>query len=300
MTSYKSAKAAFLAYIGNTRSYSEHTLRAYGRDLDEFNALLCDAGRPTAPRSVTRLDVRAFLARLHETNVEKRTVARKLSSLRSFFKFLVARKVIDVSPCAGIRTPRLGRTLPKFLAEEAVVKLLTAPEGADAFACRDRAMLETLYSSGLRVSELVRLDLRDVDLLAEVVKARGKGKKERLVPLGRPAAEAIEAYLSARRAARDLPQREPDALFVNRFGGRISTRSVARLLDKYLVVAGLPRGASPHTLRHSFATHMLDRGADLRSVQELLGHENLVTTQIYTHVTTQRLKKAYDAAHPRA
>jgi integrase/recombinase XerC len=300
MSSFESSQSAFLSYIGQTRNYSTHTLRAYGHDLDEFSAFLTESGHAGDPAGVTRLDVRAFLAHLGDSSVEKRTIARKLSTLRSFFKFLLTRKIVTATPTAGIRAPRLGRPLPKFLGEEAVVKLLQAPPGTDHAACRDRAILETLYSAGLRVGELVRLDVRDVDLIAEVVKARGKGKKERLVPIGRPAVEAIEAYLAARRAARDLVEMEPHALFLNRFGYRLTERSVARMLEKYLKLAGLPLSTSPHTLRHSFATHLLDRGADLRSVQELLGHENLVTTQIYTHVTTQHLKKAYNAAHPRA
>jgi integrase/recombinase XerC len=290
----------FLSYIGQTRNYSTHTIRAYGRDLDGLAAFLAESGHSGAPPAVTRLDIRAFLAQLHDSGIEKRTIARKLSTLRSFFKFLIARTALSTNPCAGIRSPRFGRALPTFLGEEAVASLLTAPKGAGHLAKRDRAILETLYSSGLRVGELVRLDVRDVDQIGEVIKARGKGKKERLVPIGRPAAEAIEEYLSARRASREFVEVEADALFLNRFGRRLTERSVARLLDKYILIAGGESGVSPHTLRHSFATHMLDRGADLRSVQELLGHENLSTTQIYTHITTNRLRKAYDLAHPRA
>ena len=300
MSSFESSKSAFLSYIGETRNYSQHTLRAYGRDLDKFSAFLTESGQAGDPSGVTRLDVRAFLAHLGDSSVQKRTIARKLSTLRSFFKFLLARKAVPANPASAIRAPRLGRPLPRFLGEDAVVRLLSAPSGGEHAACRDRAILETLYSAGLRVGELVRLDVRDVDLISEVVKARGKGKKERLVPIGRPAVEAIQIYLAARRAAHGLVEMEPNALFLNRFGYRLTERSVGRLLEKYLKIAGLPLTTSPHTLRHSFATHLLDRGADLRSVQELLGHENLVTTQVYTHVTTQRLKKAYNAAHPRA
>jgi len=297
---HRDAEQAFLSYIASARNFSRHTLRAYGRDLDEFAAFLEGSSRSSDPSDVTKLDVRAFLAHLHEKGVEKRTSARKLSALRSFFKFLLARRVVRANPCLAVRSPRLPKTLPNFLAEDAAARLVTAPAGCDVFACRDRAMLETLYSAGLRVGELVALNTSDVDLISEVVRARGKGKKERLVPIGRPAVEAIEAYLAARRAARDFVEVEAEVLFLNRFGRRLTERSVARILDKYLKLAGLPPGVSPHTLRHSFATHLLDRGADLRSVQELLGHENLSTTQIYTHVTVQRLKKAYDSAHPRS
>lgn len=300
MSTLGKARSDYLDYIGRTRNYSAHTLRAYGRDLDEFISLLGEGGADRAVSSVTRLDVREYLAHLHSKGVEKRTVARKMSTLRSFFKFLMTREVVSVDPTAGIRSPKLGRPLPKFLSEEAVTALLTAPKGDNFLARRDRAILETLYSAGLRVGELVKLTLRDVDLIGEVVKAHGKGKKERLVPIGRPAAEAIREYILARKARRDFVALDAEAVFLNRFGTKLTERSVARMLEKYLKMAGLPAGTSPHTLRHSFATHMLDRGADLRSVQELLGHENLVTTQVYTHVTTQRLRKAYDAAHPRA
>lgn len=300
MATFDKSTEAFLSHIGHARNYSPHTLRAYGRDLAEFGGYLETAGRPSDPSLVTRLDVRGYLAFLHERGVEKRTSARKLSTLRSFYKFLVGRKLVKSDPCAGVRNPKLARVLPKFLDEGAVEKLVTAPAGDDLFACRDRAMLELLYSSGLRVSELVLLDVRDVDLLSEVVKARGKGKKERIVPVGRPAGEAIERYLAARKRTLGFVELEPEALFLNRFGKRLTARSVAKKMEKYLAAAGLPKNASPHTLRHSFATHLLDRGADLRSVQELLGHESLATTQVYTHVTTARLKKAYDEAHPRS
>jgi len=301
MPTFERSCEAFLAHLGQARNYSSHTLRAYGRDLAEFGKYLSDGERATDPAGVTKLDVRGFVASLHERELEKRTAARKLSTLRSFFKFLIRRGQIKASPCAGIRNPKLPRVLPKFLDETAVDKLLTAPKGDGLAECRDRALLETLYSSGLRVSELVQLNIRDVDLIGEILKARGKGKKERIVPIGGKAVEAIECYLAARKKALDFVEVEPEALFLNRFGKRLTARSVAKKMEKYLTAAGLPkRNASPHTLRHSFATHLLDHGADLRSVQELLGHENLATTQVYTHITTARLKKAYNEAHPRA
>lgn len=300
MAAFEDATDAFLNHIGQSRNYSEHTLRAYARDLAQFASFVEDASGHADAARVSRLDVRAWLAHLGESEISKRTIARKLSTLRSFYKFLVARRHVEKNPCAGIRTPRFGRTLPKFLGEDAMVRLLEAPEGDDHLALRNRAILETLYGSGLRVGELVGLNVRDVDMIGEVIKARGKGKKERLAPIGRHAAEAIEKYLARRRRTPDFVEIEPEALFLNRFGRRLSSRSVARLLRKYLLKAGLPADVSPHALRHSFATHLLDHGADLRSVQELLGHENLSTTQIYTHVTTKRLKKIYEKAHPRA
>lgn len=300
MGAFEEATQAFLKHLGAARNYSAHTLRAYRVDLEQFGIFLEDAGRPSDPEQVSRLDIRAYLAHLSTLDVVKRTVARKLSTLRSFFKFLATRSKTVKNPCVGIRSPRLGRTLPRFFDEASVERLLEAPKGGGHLACRDRAILETLYSSGLRVGELVALDVRDVDFIGEVIKARGKGKKERLAPIGRAASQAIEEYLLRRRRDLRFVEVEPEALFLNRFGRRLSQRSVARLLRKYLLTAGLPADASAHTLRHSFATHLLDRGADLRSVQELLGHTSLQTTQIYTHVTTSRLKKAYEKAHPRS
>ncbi len=300
MKRFDSAAQAFLEHLEQARNYSPHTLRAYRRDLAAFADFLEQAGASTAPAAINRLDIRAYLAHLADSSPSKRTVARKLSTLRSFFKFLLARRAVKSNPCSGIRTPRLPKTLPRFLDEASIERLLTAPKGDDHLALRDRAILETLYSSGLRVGELVALDVRDVDRIGEVIKARGKGRKERLAPIGRAATEAIEKYLAARKRSRRFVEIESEALFLNRFGRRLSARSVARLLRKYLLEAGLPADLSPHSLRHSFATHMLDRGADLRSVQELLGHANLTTTQIYTHVTTQRLKRVYQSAHPRA
>ncbi len=300
MATFEQAAEAFLRHLDDSRHYSAHTLRAYARDLEGFAEFLRGSPGGLDAARVSRLDIRAWLARLGESGASKRTIARKLSSLRSLYRFLLARRYVDTDPCAGIRTPRFARHLPKFLGEEAVSGLLQAPQGLDLMAARDRAILEVLYGSGLRVGELVSLNVRDIDRIGEVVKARGKGKKERIAPIGRHAARAVEEYLAARRRTPGLVEQEPEALFLNRFGRRLSARSVSRILKKYLLMAGLPPDASPHALRHSFATHLLDRGADLRSVQELLGHENLSTTQVYTHITTTRLKQIYEKAHPRA
>ncbi len=226
-------------------------------------------------------------------------MARKLATLRSFFKFCNRRSMTANNPMITIRTPKQDKRLPKFMSEEQMTKLLQTPRDADVLGARDKAMLECMYSTGIRVSELVGLNMEDIDFTGLVIRVRGKGRKERIAPMGQSALASIQKYLAMRGGAvKDaLPT---GAMFINKHGQRLSTRSVRRKLDKYLIEAGLDPDISPHTLRHSFATHMLNHGADLRSVQELLGHQSLSTTQIYTHLTTSRVKQVYDAAHPRA
>ena len=232
--------------------------------------------------------------------ITPRAPRRKLATLRSFYKFLIRRGIVSVNPLSTIRTPKQEKRLPKCLDLEQVQKLLEAPGDADLLSARDKAMLEVLYSSGIRVSELVELEMADLDLQEGVLRVRGKGRKDRLTPIGSQAIKAIQRYFELR--AVDSRCQGPDShrVFLNKHGECLSTRSVRRKLDKYLLTAGLDPGISPHTLRHSFATHLLNNGADLRSVQELLGHQSLSTTQIYTHLTTQRMKDVYDQAHPRA
>jgi len=244
--------------------------------------------------------VRRFLNHLAGHEYSKATVARKLATLRSFYKFCVKRGHVVSNPVAPIRTPKQEKRLPKFLNTEEVAALLAAPDDSDILGARDKAMLETLYSTGIRVSELVGLNLDDVDFLGEALTIRGKGRKERITPIGPTALAAIRKYLELRQKDARATTFNPQALFVNKHGQRLSTRSVRRKLDKYLAQQGLDPSISPHTLRHTFATHMLNAGADLRSVQELLGHQSISTTQIYTHLTTNRLKEVYDQAHPRA
>jgi integrase/recombinase XerC len=232
-------------------------------------------------------------------------MARKIATLRSFFKWADRRGLADTNPMTLIRTPRQGKRLPKSITIEQIEKLLAAPDDKEVLGMRDRAMLETLYSTGIRVSELVGLEIDDIDMAGEAVKVKGKGKKERVVPLGAHAMAAVRKYVEMLRADGRLLSAWADGrsvkpLFVNKHGGRLSSRSVRRKLDKYLKQVGLDPTISPHTLRHSFATHLLDNGADLRSVQELLGHQSLSTTQVYTHLTTQRMQNAYNQAHPRA
>ncbi len=294
----------FLDYLRHERGASPHTLRGYARDLLDFAEFVGanPSGRAPGldPAKVDAISIRGFLAHLRERGASKATAARKLAAVRSFFKYLVRSRLIAASPAEGIRTPKQDRRLPRFLDESEVERLMRAPaEDRDAFPRRDRALLETLYSTGLRVSELVALDIDDIDLRGGFVRARGKGRKERLVPIGSMARAALEAYLTTERIAL-TGGRPTEACFVNRDGTRLSARSVRRTLHRYIARVGLPARTSPHTLRHTFATHLLDRGADLRSVQELLGHESLATTQIYTHVTAERMRASYERAHPRA
>lgn len=333
---------AFLNYLTHERHFSAYTAKCYGADLrqyvdflsDEFDinvdeniesavfetvknsagaagesdpAIAGKIGRPTVTQYVVEADVnliRAFLAHLNEQSYSASTMARKIATLRSFYKWANRHGFTPTNPMLMIRTPKQAKRLPKAITVEEIERLLSAPDDRELLGARDRAILETLYSTGIRVSELVDLDLSDLDEFGETLRIRGKGKKERLAPLGSHAMAAIRHYVNMlqqdRRFTAAGQDRSELPLFINKHGGRLSSRSVRRKLDKYLKMAGLDSDISPHTLRHSFATHLLGNGADLRSVQELLGHQSLSTTQIYTHLTTQRLKEAYDQAHPRA
>jgi integrase/recombinase XerC len=291
----------FLQYLRVERGASPHTLKGYREDLDALVGYLADAdGRCPAPGSITTGELRGFLSALHEAGYAKSSIARRMASVRSFMKFGQREGWAKANPAKALRNPRKSHKLPHFLSTEEIGKLLTAPQGDTPAAVRDRAILETLYSAGLRVSELVGLVDGDLDFGAGIARIRGKGRKERLSPIGSYAARALKKWLGVRTLSpREKTGREAP-VFTNKFGTRLTTRSVARMLEKYLKETGLDSRTSPHTLRHSFATHLLDRGADIRSVQELLGHKSLVTTQIYTHVSTANLKAAYEKAHPRA
>lgn len=258
-------------------------------------------------KSADAMTVRGFLSFLDGFGYSTATTARKIATLRSFYKWMHKREIIDNNPMQLIRTPKQSKRLPKSISVEQVEKLLSTPDNRNVLGARDRAILETLYSTGVRVSELVDMNRGDLDLSGQLVQVRGKGRKERLVPLGSHAVAAIRHYLmllepdKRYRALREKLGGDSELpLFINKNGSRLSSRSVRRKLDKYLTEAGLDPGISPHTLRHSFATHLLDNGADLRSVQELLGHQSLSTTQIYTHLSSFRLRHAYQEAHPRA
>ena len=291
----------FIAKLEHEKGFSEHTLRAYHKDLLQFDIFL-KAEKRSSLESVNHLLLRRFLAVLRSKNYSKTTIARKLASIRSFFKFLIREGELVANPFEMLRTPKQDKKLPHFLSITEVDVLLKTPDSSTLMGLRDMAIMETLYSTGIRVSELVGLDEGSIDFIAGMIKVQGKGKKERLVPIGSPAIKAINEYIdsksmSKKKEEKSVSRSEP--LFLNKYGGRLTARSVARSLDKYLKVSGINLLTSPHTFRHSFATHLLDKGADLRSVQEMLGHSSLSTTQVYTHITTERLKNVYDKAHPR-
>ena len=291
----------FLDYLRIERNASAHTMRNYAKDLALLREALDQSrGQALGERPWDQVDLialRQFVADQRARGLSKVTVARRVATVRSFFRFLHREGHIVSNVAAGLIRPKQDRKLPAFLSVEQAVRLVEAPKGDDWAICRDRAILETLYSTGLRVSELVSLRVRDVDLIGGSLRVIGKGRKERLAPVGSYSIQAIRRYLKALEPGQDLPDRP---LFQNRLHGALTDRSVRRILNRYLVQAGTALRVSPHALRHSFATHLLDRGADLRSVQELLGHSSLTTTQVYTHVTTERLKRVYEAAHPRA
>jgi integrase/recombinase XerC len=296
------ALAEFLRHLALERNASPHTVKSYREDLtqalDFFRTRL--GQQSPAPDRLTIRLLRAYLAWLHEMGYAKTTVARRVSAVRSWCRFLRRQGVLTANPTDGLRGPRQDKKLPHFLSVEDVQRLLDSPPDDTPLGLRDRALLETLYSAGLRVSELTGLNVEDVDLTEGLATVRGKGRKERLALLGPPALAALHRWLDGRAAVVGALSRPAVALFLNKNGGRLSSRSVGRLLEKYLKQTGLDPRTSPHTLRHSFATHLLDNGADIRSVQELLGHRSLSTTQIYTHVTTHRLQESYEKAHPRA
>lgn len=296
---------SFTAHLSGVRGASPHTIKAYTEDLAQFARFAEDQGIVSLG-DVDMPLVRAFVANLTaDRGLARTTVARKAASVRAFFRFLVRRGIVSQNPAAAVTTPRRHETLPRFLAEESVALLLAAPDLSRPDGLRDRAILEALYASGIRAGELVALDVEDVSLDKSgegcLRVRRGKGSKERIALLGRAAVDALRGYLNEGRPR--LTAREPrpsSALFLNKFGRRLSDRGVRRLFDKYCAVVAAEGKATPHTLRHSFATHLLDHGADLRVVQELLGHADLSTTQIYTHVTTKRLVDTYARSHPRA
>ncbi|MEE8412729.1 MAG: tyrosine recombinase XerC [Acidobacteriota bacterium] len=299
---YAPAVRRFLANLADQRRLSPETIRAYSSDLGQFGQFLRDEhcnGVAPGPRGIDTLAVRGFVAHLMRSGLSKTSVARKLSSVRSFLRHAVREGRVDVNAAEGIPTPRAPKPLPRTLTVDEVFVLLDAIGGQDTPSVRDRAILELLYAAGLRVSELVGLDLRDIDLTGGIVRALGKGNKERLVPFGSHAQKALRTWLTASAPLRERGG-DDDALFLNLRGGRLTDRSVRRILNIRLREAAIHAKLSPHDLRHTFATHMLGSGADLRAIQELLGHASLSTTQRYTHVSADALMKVYDKAHPRA
>jgi len=294
----------YFNYLRVEKNASPHTLDNYRRDIRRFGRFLASKERGTPDalwRGADRSHIRQYLAELNRVALAKSSIARALAALRSFYRFLCREGLITSNPFMGILTPKRKKPLPRFLDVEATRRLMEAADGQDLISLRDRAILEALYSTGMRVSELTSLDCAAIDLLGEVVRVRGKGKKERLAPLGKHAVQALSRYFRARGIN---PLRSGGTTggvaFINKRGGRLTATSVRVLIRKYVKKLALSERVSPHTLRHSFATHLLDAGADLRSVQELLGHASLSTTQVYTHVTAERMKHVYEKAHPRA
>jgi integrase/recombinase XerC len=299
------ALTEFLRYLALEKNASELTVKAYREDLTqaiEFLRSLPGNENVTADR-VTSRQLRAYVVWLHQQEYAKTTIARRLAAIRSWYRFLRRQGHVANSPVDGLRAPRQDKKLPHFLPETSIDKLLASPDTTHPLGRRDRAILECLYSAGLRVSELVGLEIDDVDLTDGIATIRGKGKRERLAFFGPKSIAALRDWLTVRdqvEAAARNGKKSHQALFLNKNGTRLTSRSVGRLLHHYLLAAGLDPKASPHSLRHSFATHLLDHGADIRSVQELLGHRSLTTTQIYTHMTTGKLQESYKKAHPRA
>ena len=288
----------FMQYLAIEKNASEHTIKNYSKDLQQF-CIFMKQQNADGFESVTYLLVRSYLAELNAKEYARKSVSRKLSSLRSFYLFLLREEIVPASPFSYIKTIKQEKKLPNFLYIDEINLLLQAPDATTALGARDIAILEILYASGMRVSELVQLDLQSVDLHLGIALVFGKGSKERYVPLGEPSVKAIRVYLEAGRSKLIQGSHEK-ALLVNYSGSRLSDRSVRRIIDKYVEQVSQAHHVSPHTFRHTFATHMLEAGADLRTVQELLGHVNISTTQIYTHVTKDHLQSIYNRAHPRA
>jgi len=289
----------FLDYLTYERNVSINTIAAYRDDLESFTGFLCNdylvLGRDQLDlKRIDHLAIRAYLAYLARKKLSRSSIARHLSALRSFFKYLMREEIVSANPARTVATPRREKHLPAVLQTSDVAVLLEMPDLSTPLGIRDRAWLELMYASGLRISELVGIDIDDVEIRARLVKVRGKGAKERIVPFGTKAQDAIRGYLEVRNKP------DEDALFVNYRGERITTRSIRRLFNGYVRDASLRAGVSPHTLRHSFATHLLNAGADLRAIQELLGHASLSTTQKYTHLNDWQLIEVYKKAHPRA
>jgi len=287
----------FIHYLTVERGLAKNSVLAYGRDLAKLRRYLASKGRH--PRQVRRGEIDEFARRLSGEGLSAKSIARALNAVRMFYRYLVMESIVSEDPTAQVRGPRTHKSLPRYLTLEEVDHLLAAPDGSTPLGARDAAMVGLLYATGLRVSELVSLRVRDLNLDAGYLRCLGKGSKERIVPLGRPAAQRLRAYIDGARAARLRGGSHP-SLFLNSRAGRMSRQGFWKILKKYGVALGLRGKLSPHVLRHSFATHLLERGADLRSVQMMLGHADISTTQIYTHINRERLRKIYRDFHPRA
>jgi len=298
----------FSDYLKYQRNASEHTQRNYISDLEQFYDYLCPRNSDGSRRdlNISQIDhitIREYMATLYQAKRKKTSISRKLATLRTFFRFLCREQVLEMNPARLVSSPRLEKRLPKVISVDEVIQFIETPDGETVLGKRDRAILELLYATGCRVSEVAGMNLEDIDFKHETIRVRGKGRKERFVPFGSKAKEALGRYIEVRGALlAEAPEhkREAKAVFLNYQGSRITTRSIGRLVDKYVKECAMAHDISPHSLRHSFATHLLSAGADLRAIQELLGHARLSTTQIYTHVSIDQLMQVYDKAHPRA
>jgi len=287
----------FLSFLTHEKNASKHTVASYRRDLYQLAEYL--GKRKITLKNVDNVVLRGFLATLYEKQNKKSTVARKLAAIRSFFQFCLRKKILDDNPAKVVSTPKQEKHMPSFMSEDEMSMFLDLPQSKKPLDLRDRSILELLYATGIRVSELVGIDLEDVNFQEKLIRVKGKGKKERLVPFGKKAEESMLVYLQSRYIIHD-GEIDEEALFLNYKGQRITSRSIERIVDKYIQRSALHRKISPHSLRHSFASHLLSRGADLRVIQELLGHESLATTQKYTHLDLKRLLEVYKRSHPRS
>jgi integrase/recombinase XerC len=299
----------FLEHLRYERNVSEHTLRNYSSDLEQFLDYLAPADLNTGKRNlpdikqIDHITIREWLSSLHSAQKRKSSIARKLAALRTFFQFLLREGIVETNPAKLVATPRLEKKLPQHLSIEEAIRFIETPDPETDLGKRDRAILELMYATGVRVAELTKLDIGDVDLGNKLIRVTGKRRKERIVPFGEPALETLLQYLGVREgllSQAPISLRDEKALFLNYQGTRITTRSVGRMVEKYIRICAGMHNISPHALRHSFATHLLDSGADLRDIQELLGHARLSTTQIYTHVSMEKLIEVYDKTHPKA
>jgi len=301
-TPFLSAVDRFLRYLVAERNASELTVKSYREDLEALAEYMAESRQGYCPRAdqITTLELRGYLAAMSEAGYAKTTISRRLASLRSFYKFGLREGWVLENPAKPLRNPRAGRSLPHFLTTREIEALLEAPPADEPMGLRDRAILETMYSTGMRVSEAIGANREDILMDDGVMRVRGKGKKERFAPIGSFAQAALLNWFAVRSVVSRKKESPDRPVFLNRFGNRLTTRSIGRMIEKHLITAGLDHRTTPHTLRHTFATHLLDHGADIRSVQELLGHKSLVTTQIYTHISTASLREVYEKAHPRA
>ena len=295
----------FILFLKNEKNYSNNTVISYKNDLIQLLNYLKDNKilKANNIQCINRNIMRKYIVYLKKNNYSVRSISRKISTIRSFFNFLSREGMIKTNPTINLITPKIDKKLPYFLYLQEIKKFIESTPRHTLLGIRDRAILELLYGTGIRVGELVNLNIHDIDMYEKTIRIFGKGSKERILPLGNPSIEAVQKYLTSRNLFRkniSINKNDLNALLLNRFGGRLSARSIRRIIIKYMKIAGLNKKISPHVLRHSFATHLLGGGADLRSVQELLGHESLSTTQIYTHITKERLKVIYKKSHPRS